>query len=247
MRNVRWHGRPAAVQLPLPQGAASAGCLITGHSLPNLSWPRSAQHDQLSCNSADSRVIQDSQLPPYSAAGARCQSRRQFSLCPGSAQVLVDECTQATEPEALMALIMGAKQVRIRPLFGCEHTEIPHMHAAVPPVPLRSSLQTCSVAQGAPANDHCSAAVRLLRACQTASLHLLQVVLVGDHCQLGPVVMDKAAARAGLGQSLFERLVLLGARPHRLQVTGAPPPCTVLHAACAECPLAGLCEHHRRT
>jgi regulator of nonsense transcripts 1 len=45
-----------------------------------------------------------------------------------------------------------------------------------------------------------------------------QVVLVGDHCQLGPVVMDKAAARAGLGQSLFERLVLLGARPHRLQV-----------------------------
>lgn len=47
---------------------------------------------------------------------------------------------------------------------------------------------------------------------------LAQVVLVGDHCQLGPVVMDKAAARAGLGQSLFERLVLLGAKPHRLQV-----------------------------
>lgn len=47
---------------------------------------------------------------------------------------------------------------------------------------------------------------------------MMQVVLVGDHCQLGPVVMDKAAARAGLGQSLFERLVLLGAHPHRLQV-----------------------------
>ena len=49
-----------------------------------------------------------------------------------------------------------------------------------------------------------------------------QVVLVGDHCQLGPMVMDKAAARAGLGQSLFERLVLLGAKPHRLQ---ARAPC----------------------
>ena len=46
----------------------------------------------------------------------------------------------------------------------------------------------------------------------------LQVVLVGDHCQLGPVVLSKAAARAGLGQSLFERLVLLGVRPSRLTV-----------------------------
>ena len=45
-----------------------------------------------------------------------------------------------------------------------------------------------------------------------------QVVLVGDHCQLGPVVMNKQAARAGLCQSMFERLVLLGIKPHRLQV-----------------------------
>lgn len=45
-----------------------------------------------------------------------------------------------------------------------------------------------------------------------------QIVLVGDHCQLGPVVMCKAAAKAGLTQSLFERLVLLGIRPIRLQV-----------------------------
>ncbi len=50
------------------------------------------------------------------------------------------------------------------------------------------------------------------------------MVLVGDHCQLGPVVMDKAAARAGLGQSLFERLVLLGAKPHRLQARPSLPP-----------------------
>ncbi|KAL3110234.1 hypothetical protein niasHT_015837 [Heterodera trifolii] len=45
-----------------------------------------------------------------------------------------------------------------------------------------------------------------------------QLVLVGDHCQLGPVIMCKKSANAGLGQSLFERLVLLGNRPLRLQV-----------------------------
>lgn len=45
-----------------------------------------------------------------------------------------------------------------------------------------------------------------------------QLILVGDHCQLGPVVMCKRAARAGLAQSLFERLVLLGIRPLRLEV-----------------------------
>lgn len=45
-----------------------------------------------------------------------------------------------------------------------------------------------------------------------------QLVLVGDHCQLGPVVMCKKAARAGLSRSLFERLVVLGIRPIRLEV-----------------------------
>ena len=45
-----------------------------------------------------------------------------------------------------------------------------------------------------------------------------RIVLVGDHCQLGPVVMCKQAAKSGLTQSLFERLVLIGIRPIRLQV-----------------------------
>lgn len=70
-----------------------------------------------------------------------------------------------------------------------------------------------------------------------------QVVLVGDHqvcllChfypqvnssfpsqQLGPVIMNKKAARAGLTQSLFERLVVLGNRPIRLQVQYRMHPC----------------------
>jgi len=50
------------------------------------------------------------------------------------------------------------------------------------------------------------------------SLSSPQLILVGDHCQLGPVVMCKKAAKAGLSQSLFERLVVLGIRPIRLQV-----------------------------
>ena len=45
-----------------------------------------------------------------------------------------------------------------------------------------------------------------------------QLVLVGDHCQLGPVVMCKKAAKAGLTTSLFERLVYIGIRPLRLQI-----------------------------
>nr|CAH8825043.1 unnamed protein product [Trichobilharzia regenti] len=68
--------------------------------------------------------------------------------------VLIDESTQATEPECLIPLMVGCRQV----------------------------------------------------------------VLVGDHCQLGPVITCKKAAGAGLTQSLFERFVLLGIRPIRLQV-----------------------------
>ena len=55
-------------------------------------------------------------------------------------QVLIDESTQATEPETLIPILKGAKHV----------------------------------------------------------------ILVGDHCQLGPVIMCKKAAKAGLNQSLFE-------------------------------------------
>lgn len=51
---------------------------------------------------------------------------------------------------------------------------------------------------------------------------MLQVILVGDHCQLGPVIMCKKAAEAGLSQSLFERLRLLGIKPIRLQARRLP-------------------------
>ena len=75
--------------------------------------------------------------------------------------MLLDEATQATEPESLIPVVMGCKQF----------------------------------------------------------------VLVGDHCQLGPVVMCKKAANAGLNSSLFERLVTLGLRPIRLQVQYRMHPC----------------------
>ena len=80
--------------------------------------------------------------------------------------VLVDEATQATEPESLIPLVMGAKQI----------------------------------------------------------------ILVGDHCQLGPVILSKRAAAAGYKQSLFERLVNLGIRPIRLEVQYR------MHPALAEFP-----------
>lgn len=45
-----------------------------------------------------------------------------------------------------------------------------------------------------------------------------QVILIGDHQQLGPVILDKGARRAGLSQSLFERMIALGHIPYRLEV-----------------------------
>lgn len=43
-----------------------------------------------------------------------------------------------------------------------------------------------------------------------------QLVLVGDHRQLGPVCSSRAAASAGFGSSLFERMLELGYRAARL-------------------------------
>lgn len=68
--------------------------------------------------------------------------------------VLIDEATQATEPEALISLVHGVNQV----------------------------------------------------------------IMVGDHRQLGPVLMNKACSKAGLDRSMFERLMQVGIRPIRLQV-----------------------------
>ncbi|GMM58129.1 ATP-dependent RNA helicase [Maudiozyma humilis] len=68
--------------------------------------------------------------------------------------VLIDESTQASEPECLIPIVKGAKQV----------------------------------------------------------------ILVGDHQQLGPVILERKAADAGLKQSLFERLISLGHVPIRLEV-----------------------------
>lgn len=75
--------------------------------------------------------------------------------------VLIDESTQASEPECLIPIVHGAKQV----------------------------------------------------------------ILVGDHQQLGPVILDKKAGDAGLKQSLFERLVVLGHIPIRLEVQYRMNPC----------------------
>ena len=62
------------------------------------------------------------------------------------------------------------------------------------------------------------ALIPILHGCQ-------QVVLIGDHRQLGPVILNKKAAKAGFNQSLFERLINLGLRPVRLQVQYRMHPC----------------------
>jgi hypothetical protein len=100
--------------------------------------------------STEREILHNAQVIACTCVGAGDPRLQSFRF----RQVLVDESTQATEPECLMPLVLGAKQV----------------------------------------------------------------VFVGDHCQLGPVVMCKKAAKAGLSQSLFERLVHLGIRPIRLQV-----------------------------
>lgn len=53
---------------------------------------------------------------------------------------------------------------------------------------------------------------------------------MNSHQQRGPVILNKKAARAGLHQSLFERFVMLGVRPFRLQVQYR------MHPALAEFP-----------
>ncbi len=103
-----------------------------------------------------------------------------------SCQVLIDESTQATEPECLIPIVLGCKQVPVSFLLYLFNVNSKQIFLFV------------------------------------------QLVLVGDHCQLGPVIMCKKAAKAGLSQSLFERLIALGVKPIRLQVHS----CTLLHLEC---------------
>lgn len=107
--------------------------------------------------------------------------------------ILIDESTQATEPECMVPVVLGAKQVR------APSVEV-HLNHALFNVHSHLSVFTSSLFSFLP---------RFISQ---------QLILVGDHCQLGPVVMCKKAAKAGLSQSLFERLVVLGIRPIRLQV-----------------------------
>ncbi|ETO03094.1 hypothetical protein RFI_34319 [Reticulomyxa filosa] len=103
------------------------------------------------------KLLQSADVICCTCVGAGDRRLRDFRF----KQVLIDESTQATEPECLIPIVRGAKQV----------------------------------------------------------------VLVGDHCQLGPVIMCKKAANAGLQRSLFERLILINIRPIRLQVQYRMHPC----------------------
>ncbi|KAJ1662207.1 ATP-dependent RNA helicase [Coemansia sp. RSA 1813] len=121
-----------------------------------LSIKDQAQHRRLRLES-EMEILKHADVILCTCAGAGDKRLSKFQF----RTVLIDESTQASEPESLIPLVMGARQV----------------------------------------------------------------VLIGDHQQLGPVIVSKTAASAGLSQSLFERLVLLGLRPHRLVVQYRMHPC----------------------
>eukprot|EP00331_Platyophrya_macrostoma_P020281 CAMPEP_0176468904 /NCGR_PEP_ID=MMETSP0127-20121128/39421_1 /TAXON_ID=938130 /ORGANISM="Platyophrya macrostoma, Strain WH" /LENGTH=1177 /DNA_ID=CAMNT_0017862663 /DNA_START=106 /DNA_END=3639 /DNA_ORIENTATION=+ len=98
----------------------------------------------------ESNLLMNADVVCCTCSGAGDQRLSKFSF----RYVLIDESTQATEPEVLIPIVMGAKQI----------------------------------------------------------------VLVGDHCQMGPVIVCKPAEEAGYGRSLFERLLQLGHRPFRLEI-----------------------------
>ncbi|KAJ3147016.1 hypothetical protein HDU89_005824 [Geranomyces variabilis] len=106
---------------------------------------------------AEREIIQNADVVCCTCVGAGDPRLQKYDF----RTVLIDEATQAAEPECLIPIVMGAKQV----------------------------------------------------------------VFVGDHKQLGPVILNKKAAKAGLSQSLFERLILLNIRPIRLQVQYRMHPC----------------------
>ncbi|KAL6451169.1 NAM7 ATP-dependent helicase NAM7 [Candida maltosa Xu316] len=107
--------------------------------------------------SSEMKVLNKCEVVCCTCVGAADRRLSQFKF----RTVLIDESTQASEPEVLIPIVKGAKQV----------------------------------------------------------------ILVGDHQQLGPVILDKKAADAGLKQSLFERLVFLGHVPIRLEVQYRMHPC----------------------
>ena len=144
-----------------------------------------------------------------------------LAACPPPCR-LIDEATQAVEPEAMIPLVMGAKQVRGRLAFvlglhACQLRSGAVCTSRCAGQPSRSSTSRPLQAQ-LPAPTPLSSNTRPLSLTPIPSLPAPQLILVGDHCQLGPVILNKAAARAGLSQSLFERLMLLGVKPVRLAV-----------------------------
>ncbi|CAN3373152.1 hypothetical protein DIURU_001194 [Diutina rugosa] len=106
---------------------------------------------------AESRILKKCDVVCCTCVGAGDRRLANYKF----RSVLIDESTQASEPEVLIPIVKGAKQV----------------------------------------------------------------VLVGDHQQLGPVILNKKAGDSGLRQSLFERLVVLGHVPIRLEVQYRMNPC----------------------
>lgn len=120
--------------------------------------------------------------------------------------VLVDEATQATEPECIIPAVAGCQQLV---LVG-DHCQL-----------------------GAAWGVGCVGGRSLPAGCGMGGGDVgwwVRAVVSADRPppltpRAGPVVLCKEAIKAGLGQSLFERLVILGMRPIRLEVQYRMHPC----------------------
>ena len=163
--------------------------------------------------------------------GAHAPRRRsRAKACLARAPLPSDQRTssaQAVEPEALIPLVMGAKQVSgWRGVEGGQPRP-----GGRGPVPVHGCRWLRPA--GLPAEAHTK------RAASPPCIPL-QLILVGDHCQLGPVILNKAAARAGLCQSLFERLMLLGVKPIRLAIQYRMHPALRWDASCCNVTCGGM-------
>ncbi|KAH0794228.1 regulator of nonsense transcripts 1 [Histomonas meleagridis] len=133
---------------------------------------------------------------------------------------------QLGTPKSRMLLELHQKRM-VEPLFGSEKAKYESLREELEKEVARSVdvvTCTCDTAGSRRLKDLKFPVVIIDESTQTVEPKLLipilhgckQVVLVGDHMQLGPNISSPKALRAGLSVSMVQRLVQLGMKPVRL-------------------------------
>jgi regulator of nonsense transcripts 1 len=149
----------------ITDGAGGGGGI--GRLMLHNKWKELNREEQMK-RKCEMEILRKAEVIVTTCAGAGDGRLSEFKF----KSVLIDEATQATEPETLIPIVHGCKQL----------------------------------------------------------------ILVGDHKQLGSVIIDKRAAKAGLKRSLFERMIDLNIRPVRLEIQYR------MHPGIAEFPSAHFYE-----